>query len=367
MDGFTQGAIGAAAAQVVFGRRLGRWALPIGWLAGMLPDADIFVRSASDPLLGWTFHRSISHALIFVPIGALIATLPFLLSPTLRTRVREVYGAAFLAVLTHGLLDAQTSYGTQLFWPFTDQRVAWDSIAIIDPIFTITLLVGVVLSTLWRSASPARWAMAGACLYLGLGFYQHSRAADAQAQLAAYRGHGVEAGRVMPSVGNMVLYRSLYRTDDGEMYADAIRVPFFGAATVREGESVTVYEPDDDMIAEARDPARMRRDLRRFEWFTSGYWAKTPGNEGMIGDMRIAADPASMAPFWGISLAAQDPVPVQRQSRSISERGDIDFGGFWREIWGDDKRHRPPPGTGSDADLSWVQLPAPASAPAPAP
>ncbi|GAB4567800.1 MAG: metal-dependent hydrolase [Haliangiales bacterium] len=342
MDGFTQGALGAAVTQAFYGDRLGRWALPIGWFAGMLPDADIFIRNSADPLWGWTFHRTVTHGLAFVPIGALLACLPFLLARSLRPRWREVYGAAFVAYATHAPLDAATTYGTVLLWPFDDLRVSWDLIGIIDPIFTLFLLVGVIFSTRRRSAGPARVGVALAALYLVLCVIQHERAVDVQAALVESRSHEVRAARVVPTVINIVLYRSVYMTEGGYIYADALRVPFLGPDTVRVGDSAPVFDPvAEGVYSGAVDPERLRRDLSRFAWFTGGYWARTPGNPQLIGDMRITGDPAMLAPLWGIVIDPLQPVPVTRGVGAGRDTRAV--GALWREIWGLDERHVPAP------------------------
>ncbi|WP_428266844.1 metal-dependent hydrolase [Haliangium sp.] len=343
MDGFTQGALGAAAAQVVYGKRLGRWALPIGWAAGMLADADLFVTNSADPLWGWTFHRSMTHALAFVPIGALIACVPFLLAPTLRSRWKELYGACFLAYLTHAPLDATTTYGTVLLWPFDDVRVSWDIMSIIDPVFTLLLLGGVIWSALRRSTAPARIGVALAGAYMALCALQHARAEAVQKRLVVARGHQVEAARVMPTLANAVLYRSLYRDDSGRLFADAVRVPLTGPATFRAGDSAPVFDPARERLLErAAAPERLRRDLDRFAWFSDRMWARTPGQPALVGDMRITADPARLAPLWGIIVAPADPnTPVQRGDGA--GRDAIAIGELWREIIGDDPRHQPAP------------------------
>jgi inner membrane protein len=342
MDAFTQGVIGAAAAQVVYGKRLGRWALPIGWGAGMLADADVFVPNAGDPLFAWTFHRSVTHSLAFIPVGALLALLPFLAAPSLRERWKEAYAASFLGYATHALLDACTTYGTLLYWPFSDTRVSWDVISIVDPLFTLLLFVGVVWSAVRRSGWPARLGVVCAGAYMALCVHQHDRATEVQARILAARGHQAVAARVMPGLGQSLLYRSLYRTPDGVMFADAIRVPYWGAPTMRAGGHVDVFDPaDEGWIERAAEPERMRRDLARFAWFADGYWARTPGQPGLVGDMRITRDPASLEPLWGISLYPEDPVPVRADS--AAGVASISVSALWREIAGSDPRHVPVP------------------------
>ncbi|MBK9519410.1 MAG: metal-dependent hydrolase [Anaeromyxobacter sp.] len=180
MDTVTQFVIGAAAGQVVGGRALGRTAALVGGLAGWLPDADVLIRSAADPLLAIEQHRAFTHALVFTPVGAALVAAPFLLRREWRARAGAVYAAALAGWATHAPLDACTSYGTQLLWPFSDQRIAWNVVSIVDPVITLPLLLGVVLAAWLRSAWPAAAALAVALAWLGVGALQHARAADAQ-------------------------------------------------------------------------------------------------------------------------------------------------------------------------------------------
>lgn len=342
MDPVTQGALGAAAAQAVFGKRLGRWSLPIGWASGMLADADVFVRNAADPLFAWTFHRAVTHALVFIPIGAFLAALPLLAVRSLRERWRDLYAASFLGYATHALLDACTTYGTLLMWPFSDMRVSWDVISIVDPIYTLLLIAGVVWATVRRSCKPAWVGLACASAYMALCVFQHQRAVDVQARVLASRGHEPAAARVLPQIGQSMLFRSIYRLPDGVMVVDALRVPFIGAPTLRPGGRVEVFDPADEKLSEgAADPDRLRRDLARFAWFTDGYWARTPADPGVVGDLRFDRDPAGLDALWGIVVDPADPVPVRAAEGHAD--GELPLNDLWREIAGSDPRHVPVP------------------------
>ena len=74
MDPITQGTIGAVLPQALGKKNLGIVAL-LGFLSGMAPDLDIFIRSSTDPLLSLEYHRQFTHSLIFIPFGGLICTL----------------------------------------------------------------------------------------------------------------------------------------------------------------------------------------------------------------------------------------------------------------------------------------------------
>ena len=128
---------------------------------------------------GWLFKRPrnrqrylFSHSIFFVPIGALVAAL--ILWPFLRTRLGfgRLYLFAFLGYSLSGVLDACTSYGTHLFWPLSGDRVAWNLIAIIDPIFTLALLAAVIVALVKRTPHIAWIGLAFAGLYLSLGWIQ---------------------------------------------------------------------------------------------------------------------------------------------------------------------------------------------------
>ena len=118
MDPISQGALGAIAAATLSKPVRYRWAVAVGWVGGMLADADIFIRSESDPLLNVEYHRHFSHSLVFILLGGLICA--GLLWIFLRRLIgfRELLLYATAGYATAGLLDACTSYGTQLLWPF---------------------------------------------------------------------------------------------------------------------------------------------------------------------------------------------------------------------------------------------------------
>lgn len=342
VDTVTQFAIGAAAGQVVGGRRLGRTAALVGGLAGWLPDADVLIRSAADPLLAIEQHRGFTHALAFVPIGAALVAAPFLLRREWRERAGAVYATAVAGWATHAPLDACTSYGTQLLWPFSDLRIAWNVVSIVDPAITLPLLAGVLLAALWRRRWPAAAALSLAAAWLGLGAVQHLRAAQAQEALARARGHEVVRARVDPSLANVIVWRSLYRTADGRLHADAVRVPLLGGAiTVREGTSAPSASPAEIVALPSAAPGATARAARIWFWFADGWVGRLPGPALILADHRYSADPAGLSPLWALTLRPDDPVaPVARSSPRLGGRG---LAELWREVAGRDPRHAPLP------------------------
>jgi inner membrane protein len=251
-----------------------------------------------------------------------------------------VYATALAGWATHAPLDAFTSYGTQLLWPFSDVRVAWNFVSIVDPVVTAPLALGVLLALWLARAWPAAAALAVAAAWLGVGGLQHLRAAQAQEALARARGHDVARARVDPSLGNVVVWRSLYQTADGRLHADAVRVPLLGrAVTVREGVSGSVVLEREIAALPAAAPEAVARAARVWFWFTDGWVGRLPGAGIVLADHRYAGDPAGLAPLWAMTLRPDDPeAPVSRTRPRLGGRG---LGDLWREVTGRDPRHRP--------------------------
>lgn len=330
MDPLTQGLLGAAAAQALFDKQLGRKAALVGAVAGILPDADVFITSASDPLLAIEYHRGFTHALAFIPIGGTIAGLPWLATKKNRRQWKPVMGAALAAYATHGLLDACTTYGTQLLWPFSSTRVAWDSISIVDPVFTLALLVGVVASVWLRRRAPAVAALVFCLAYIGFGSAQHRRALDVQTRVAAARSQEPLRQAAFPTIGNLVVWRSLYQAGDS-LYADRVRVPFFGRAEYKPGAAVAEVDIQ-DLGPKLQNHPRIREDFSRFRWFSDGWVARAPDDPEVIGDARYSLRTDAFDPIWGIRFDPGAAVPTDWVDRTRDR--EMRLADLWSEITG---------------------------------
>ena len=238
MDPLTQGVLGTTASQLVSKPSQKVTAAILGFLSGMAADLDVLIRSSHDPLFSLEYHRHFTHALVFIPFGALICTFVFYAFLTkfakterLRLSFKAVYLFCFVGYATHALLDACTTYGTQLLWPFSNARIAWNNVSVIDPLFTVPLLAIVGLSILKRSRpSSKKLAWLGAIYaltYLSLGVVQNQRAKTIALELAQSRGHDVINLGLKPSFANIIVWKSVYQYQD-RYYVDAIRVGFNG-------------------------------------------------------------------------------------------------------------------------------------------
>lgn len=299
MDLLTQGLLGGTLALSVADSRQSRYAALTGFAAALVADADILIGASSDPLMNLEFHRHFTHSLIFIPAGALIAAL--LLWPFLRKRIgfSRIYIYALLGYATSGLLDACTSYGTHLLWPFSDERIAWSIIAIVDPLFSLVLLIALILGFKYCKPRPARIGLALAGAYLLIGLWQHNNALQSAFELAAERGHAVERIIVKPTMANLVLWRSVYRSE-GRYYVDAIRVGA-GPERIYPGDSVAVFDIERDLPGIEKDSV-LARDIERFSRLSNGYVVPDPGRARVLIDVRYSMLPTAITPMWGIDL-----------------------------------------------------------------
>ena len=166
-----------------------------GALAAAFPDTDFFLAYVS-PVAYLTGHRGITHSIFLLPIWALM--LAWLLSKTVRGRGatwRDWFGVCALGLGAHIVGDLITSFGTMIYAPFADARVAWSTTFIIDLWFSGIILAGLAASAVFRrSRVPAIAGLAVLAGYVGLQAFAHSRAIDFGVEHA--RRAGFQAARV---------------------------------------------------------------------------------------------------------------------------------------------------------------------------
>lgn len=331
MDPITHTVLGASLGYALFHRQLGRRAAAVGALAGATPDIDVVIKSATDPLLTVELHRHFTHALPFAPIGAFIVASLWFLRPSLRKQWMPLWLCALVAYVSHCLLDAATSYGTVLLWPFTRQRFGWDWISIIDLLFTVPLLVLLLWGVVKQRAKLVQAGLVWGAAYMLLGMWQHQRALDAQKQLAEARGHVPERREAMPTMANNIVWRSLYQFN-GQLYSDRIRVGWFSAATVQTGTHLPLATVKDLSVQEQAQNERADH-FGRFAWFSEGWVARSPLDETVLGDMRYSLSIKAFDPIWGIRFTpAGSSVAVEWVNRSRQRK--IDRQEFWAELIG---------------------------------
>lgn len=154
MDSLTQIVLGAAVGEAVLGKKIGNKAMLLGAIAGTIPDFDVAAGFFTDTVSALEIHRGFTHSIVFaVVIGLLFAWLLALWDK--RATLKEWWLFWFLTFVTHPLLDAHTTWGTQLFWPF-EIRLAYKNIFVIDPLYTLPFLIFLILAMLQKRGSIKR-------------------------------------------------------------------------------------------------------------------------------------------------------------------------------------------------------------------
>ncbi len=326
MDSLSQLALGAAVGVAVMGRRTAVWKAALaGGIAGTLPDLDVFI-DHGDPVSNMTLHRTWTHALFWLTLAAPVLAAVAARLDGGRARFGRWWLALCLALVTHPLLDAMTVYGTQLLVPFSDHPFGVGSIFIIDPLYTVPLLVGLIAVL---AGARLRWNAAGlalSCAYLAWSaLAQHWVRTDALAQLRT-QGIAHEQLLVTPAPFNTLLWRVVAMTPDG--YHEGFR-------SLLDGSRPMVFDRF-ERRADLRAALAGHPPLERIAWFSRGFW-KMSGRDGqvVISDLRMGQEPFYVFAF-GVGRKASPIEPVTPPV-AAGGHGDARAGlaWVWRRMWGE--------------------------------
>ncbi|WP_417889081.1 metal-dependent hydrolase [Xanthomarina gelatinilytica] len=154
MDSLTQIVLGAAVGEAVLGKKVGNKAMLYGAIAGTIPDLDILASYVTDTVTALEIHRGFTHSIIFSVFFAPI--FGWLVSRYESYKDFKAWSWLFFwAFITHPILDAHTTWGTQLFWPL-EYRLAFKSIFVIDPLYTLPFLLFLILAMFQKRDAPKR-------------------------------------------------------------------------------------------------------------------------------------------------------------------------------------------------------------------
>jgi len=300
MDPITQGMLGATAGQSASRKTNLKTATIVGILGGMAPDLDVLIRSSTDPLLALEYHRQFTHSLFFIPFGAAsVAVFAYALFARQSLSWQHTYLFSLAGYATHALLDACTTYGTLLLWPISDMRFAWNTISVVDPVFTLPALALVISAYITRNKSYTLLAATWMALYLGLGLVQNQRATNVALELAKSRGHQPLNLGLKPSFANIIVWKSVYE-HGGKYYVDAVRV--LGGHSVLTGSSTDKLALDKHFPWLDGD-SQQAKDVERFRWFSNNHLGLDPENPNRIIDIRYSLLPNQMTGMWGVELS----------------------------------------------------------------
>ena len=300
MDPVSQGLLGAVFAGSFSKKKDMKFTSFCGAIGGIAPDLDVFIRSGSNPLLAIEYHRHFTHSLVFVPFGSLIVAFFLYLFFLKKKDFKTIFIFTTLGFLSHGFLDSCTSYGTSLFWPFSESRVSWNIISVIDPIYTFILFVFLILSFILKSSNLIKLGFCMSFLYLGYGLGKHMNVEKIISKLARDRGHKIERLLLNPTIGNVILWRSVYQYKNN-YFIDAVYVPFIGKSKLKVGTSVGVINKE-TVFPEISKDSLQRNDIRKFSYFSQDFVFLHPDFKNTIADLRYGTLPHDYRSLWGIEV-----------------------------------------------------------------
>ena len=324
MDSLTQAALGAALGGAIAPAGQRRKALLAGAALGTLPDLDVFI-DYGDAVANFTYHRGFSHSLLVLPPFALLLWLGLRRwwGPV-RDAPSQWLAIILLVLVTHPLLDAHTAYGTQLFWPLDVPPTMWATLFIIDPLYTLPLLTGVVIAAVRPANGTAiRAGLLLSTLYLGWSWVAQSTVARHVEHELAASGLRDAPVFIVPTPFNTLVWRAVVLTENGYMEG------FDSLLGANDGIDFSAYDSDRQALVAAHDVWA----VARLRWFSRDFVkASVVDDRLLITDLRMGQEPIYVFthvvavrgnPHW-------EPVPTELLSPAIDERILLDA---WKRMW----------------------------------
>lgn len=328
MDSITQFALGAAVGETALGKRIGRKAALWGGLLGTLPDLDVVI-PMGNAVADFTYHRSFSHSLfVLAALTPLIAWYATRYYRSTGISFKYWCTATYAVFATHVLLDSLTAYGTQIFWPFVTTPVSWSTIFIIDPLYTVPILLGLAGAQIFdrnrkRSFRANQLGLLLSSLYLAftIGTKLH-----VEQRIA----HAVEAQQIeatswftTPAPLTTLLWRTVIMTETG--YYEGFYSLFDGETPLK-----LYHYPSDTSLLE---PLNSNWSVNRLIWFTHGFYAVNQQDSSVIvSDLRMGVEPNYIFRF-GFDLDDELKPDQIKPNQLQPDRSLAGLPLIWDRIW----------------------------------
>ncbi|GAB4353227.1 MAG: metal-dependent hydrolase [Gammaproteobacteria bacterium] len=338
MDSVTQLTLGAAVGTALMGRRAGRRAALWGAIAGTLPDLDVFI-PMGEAVADFTYHRSFSHSLlVLAALTPLLVWLILKCHPHTRALRRRWAVTVYAVLATHVLLDSLTVYGTQIFWPLSDYPVSIGSVFIIDPAYTLPLLLGVALAMLSGHLQFGRRANAIGLLvsttYLAWGLGAQAYVQQFAETSLSRQGITYERLLAQPTPFNSILWRIVATGPDH------YRVGYLSLLDHPRSLDTRRIETSPELLQglEGHWP------VERLKAFTHGFYSvDRVGDAVVMSDLRMGIEPNYVFRFKVAEIGNPHPRPVASQRLPVQRDWDR-LPLLWRRIWDRETVLTPSPG-----------------------
>ena len=328
MDSVTQIALGAAVGEATLGRKVGYRALMWGGICGTIPDLDVFV-PLGDAISDFTYHRSASHSLfVLAAITPMIAWVIVRLHADTGKYFKRWCLLVYLVFATHVILDSFTAYGTQIFWPIINTPMTWSTVFIIDPIYTIPLLVGVIAAlTMTRDTNRGhkinQAGLVVSTIYLAWTivakvYVEHTVLKSLESQAISYK-----QIFTTPAPFNSLLWRAVVMNETG--YYEG----YYSILDEDERIEFTQYYSDENLLEGIED----YWPVQRLKWFSKGFYAVEQEQGSVVmSDLRMGV--ASSYVFRFKVGEISNPHAAAIEPVRLNTVRDMDkLNWLWRRIW----------------------------------
>jgi inner membrane protein len=247
------------------------------------------------------------------------------------------------AIVTHPILDCFTAYGTQILQPLASTRVAWNTISVADPLYTIPFLILLIWArtrvqeSVWRSRLNTAGLVISS-IYLALTVVNYFNVESVMHDTLAAEGITASQQVVAPSIFNNILWSGTAKDANKDLY-------YFSQYSLfdeqRRFQPFVEIAGNHDWLA----PYANDRDVRIIRWFTKEYYGVLPGrNAGglQVNDLRYGLididnpeSPNSYIFSWEVDTTVH-PVQVRQENAGPSEgvnMGEL-FGRLWARLKG---------------------------------
>ena len=289
MDSLTQIVLGAACGEAVLGKKIGNKALVFGAIGGTIPDLDVFIGSVlyKNEIDAMLFHRGFMHSIVFAILAAFL--LGWLVHKLYNTGKRlgtttqnDWIKLFFWSLFTHPILDCFTPYGTQLFAPFSNYRVAFNNIAVADPLYTVPFLLCMIILMFFERQNQTRklWLKLGigiSSVYMVFTVFNKLYMDKVFKSSLAEKGISYQRFSLQPSILNNVLWYGIAETEDN------YQVAYY--SLFDSGDRFSDWKTLPKTRALKKEDYN---DIKGLAWFSNDYYSveKLEGNDYLYKDLR---------------------------------------------------------------------------------
>jgi inner membrane protein len=266
MDSVSHIVIGAAIGETLLGKKIGRWGMLLGAIAKSAPDFDLFYTGLSDPRAYMCEHRAHTHSLIIEALYAI--PIAWLLVKLFRNKVS--FGRMLVFMLAclwgHSLLDWCTNFGTQLLLPFTNENYSLNTLAIVDLLFTLPIIILILIAVFHKKNAARRNKLAMASLiycfvYLGFTFINKVRVEQIVKESLVTNNIPVTEHMTNPTMLNNVLWYAV-GSNDSTLYIGECN-------WLHEENPITWHSYPRNV--QLMEQCKSKKDVAVLQWFSDPY------------------------------------------------------------------------------------------------